>query len=302
MLADLGRGAAREAPSPNTPAGPSEGPGRHAEAALAGNAVVAGYGKKTVVDGVSVALLPGQVTALVGPNGSGKSTLLRCLARLHPVSGGQVLVAGRDGRPARAASLLSAREFAQEVTLLSQARATPQGLTVGDVVAFGRHPYRRRFAGLSEADRAAIAHAMAVTGVADMAGRGVGELSGGEVQRVWLAACLAQDTAVVLLDEPTNHLDLRYQMETLDLVRDLADHHGSAVGIVLHDLDHAVRVADWLVLVSAGRIRAAGEAAAVLTEANISRVYGIRVEIRRDPGNGRLRVDPLGRHRAPAAR
>ena len=100
---------------------------------------------------------------------------------------------------------------------------------------------------------------MGVTGVRDMAERPVGELSGGEMQRVWLAACLAQETGVVLLDEPTNHLDLRYQIETLDLVRDLADEHGVAVGVVLHDLDQAARVADTLLLLRAGRIHAAGD-------------------------------------------
>lgn len=128
-----------------------------------------------------------------------------------------------------------------------------------------------------------------------MAGRSVSELSGGEVQRVWLAACLAQDTGVVLLDEPTNHLDLRYQIEILDLVRDLAD-SGTAVGIVLHDLDHAARVADSLLLMSAGRIHAAGDPHQVLTEQHISEVYGLQVQVTVEPETRRIRIDPLGRH------
>jgi iron complex transport system ATP-binding protein len=264
--------------------------------ALRGGQLVLGYGKTIVVHDVSVSLCPGQVTALVGPNGSGKSTLLRSLARLHPISQGQLTLDGSDGQPERSAALLSARQFAQEVTLFAQTRPAPPGLTVSDVVAFGRYPYRRRFAGLSESDRDAINQAMGLTGVTDMADRAVGELSGGEVQRVWLAACLAQDTGVVLLDEPTNHLDLRYQIETLELVRDLAHEHGVAVGIVLHDLDHAARVADLLLLMSAGRIHAAGDPFAVLTAENIGEVYGIRVEVGLDPRNGHLRIDPLGRN------
>ncbi len=199
-------------------------------------------------------------------------------------------------------SLLSAREFAREVTLFSQSRAAPQGLTVAEVVAFGRHPYRRGFAGLSADDRAAVAYAMDATGVRDMADRPAGELSGGEMQRVWLAACLAQNTGVVLLDEPTNHLDLRYQIETLDLVRDLVQDHGIAVGIVLHDLDHAARVADTLVLLRSGRVHAVGPPADVLTARNISEVYDIEVEAGVDPRTGRVRIDPVGRHPAPAAR
>ncbi|MEW5536444.1 ABC transporter ATP-binding protein [Streptomyces cyaneofuscatus] len=272
-------------------------------AALNGRRLVLRYGKTPVVHGVSLSLEPGRATALVGPNGSGKSTLLRSLARLHQVDDGTVTLGGGPGSPGgapeRVVSLLSAREFAREVTLFSQSRPAPQGLTVAEVVAFGRHPYRRGFSGLSAEDRAAIAYAMDATGVRDMADRAAGELSGGEMQRVWLAACLAQNTGVVLLDEPTNHLDLRYQIETLDLVRDLVQDHGIAVGIVLHDLDHAARVADTLVLMRSGRVHAAGPPADVLTAKNIGEVYDIRVEAYVDPRTGRVRIDPVGRHPAP---
>ncbi|MGW4875116.1 ABC transporter ATP-binding protein [Streptomyces sp. NPDC004262] len=273
-------------PDPATPA-----------AALNGHDLVLRYGAVPVVHGVSLALEPGRATALVGPNGSGKSTVLRALCRLHRLDGGRVTVGAADGAPERDAALLSARRFAREVTLFSQSRPAPQGLTVAEVVAFGRHPYRRGLAGPTAEDRATVEHAMGLTGVGDMAARPVGELSGGEMQRVWLAACLAQDTRVVLLDEPTNHLDLRYQFETLDLVRDLVERHGIAVGIVLHDLDHASRVADTLVLMRSGRVHAAGAPADVLTARNIGEVYDIRVEVAVDPRTGRLHIDPLGRHR-----
>lgn len=127
-----------------------------------------------------------------------------------------------------------------------------------DVVGFGRHPHRRRFAGVGDADRQAIDRAMALTGVATMADRAIDQLSGGELQRVWLATCLAQDTGVLLLDEPTNHLDLRFQVQTLDLIRELADDHGTALGVVLHDLNQAATVADRVVLLAEGRVRSAG--------------------------------------------
>ncbi|MFF3176715.1 ABC transporter ATP-binding protein [Streptomyces sp. NPDC057900] len=275
---------------------PAAAPAAAPVAALIGHDLVLRYGGKPVVHGVSVALEPGRATALVGPNGSGKSTLLRALSRLHRLDGGRVTLGAPEGEPERDASLLSSRGFAREVTLFSQSRPAPQGLTVAEVVAFGRHPYRRGFAGPTAEDRTAVDHAMGVTGVRDMAARQVGELSGGEMQRVWLAACLAQGTDVVLLDEPTNHLDLRYQFETLDLVRDLVEEHGIAVGIVLHDLDQASRVADTLVLMRSGRVYAAGAPADVLTAENIGEVYDIRVEVAVDPRTGRLRIDPLGRH------
>ncbi|MDZ5623376.1 ABC transporter ATP-binding protein [Nocardioides sp. HM23] len=253
--------------------------------ALAGHELVLGYQRTTVVHGVSVRLQAGAVTALIGPNGSGKSTVLRSLARLQPVAGGRVTVGEVDASP------LSAKEFALRVTLLSQSRPHPSGLSVRDVVAFGRHPHRRRFAGLSDDDRQAIDHAMSVTGVTSMAGRSVDQLSGGELQRVWLATCLAQDTDVLLLDEPTNHLDLRYQVETLDLVRDLADHHGTALGVVLHDLNHAAAVADQVVLLDRGKVRAAGTPVEVLTPAHLSEVYGLPIRCLVDPETGAVRVE-----------
>ncbi|MEE1619365.1 ABC transporter ATP-binding protein [Brachybacterium sp. J153] len=251
-----------------------------------------GYGKDEVVHGVDLVLRPGEVTALLGPNGSGKSTVLRALARLHPVGGGEVLLGGTSER---GTALLSARELARELTLFSQTRTAPQGLSVREVVAFGRHPHRRRFAGLTPADQASIDRAMELTGVRSFAARGVDELSGGEMQRAWLASCLAQDTAIVLLDEPTNHLDLRYQIETLDLVRDLAEEHGVAVGIVLHDLDHAARIADHVVLLHHGAVHAAGPAAAVLTSEHLTEVYGLPLTVTRE-ADGRLRIDARGRH------
>ncbi|MFJ3743733.1 ABC transporter ATP-binding protein [Streptomyces albidoflavus] len=281
--------------SPSRLAGrPGAGPAAPATA-LHGRDLLLRYGGTPVVHGVSLTLERGHATALVGPNGSGKSTLLRALARLHRVEGGRVALGAADGAVDRDAALLSSRQFAREVTLFSQSRPAPQGLTVREVVAFGRHPYRRGFGGTTPEDRAAVGHAMDVTGVREMAARQVGELSGGEMQRVWLAACLAQDTGVVLLDEPTNHLDLRYQFETLDLIRELVDEHGIAVGVVLHDLDHASRVADSLVLMRAGRVHAAGAPAEVLTAENIAEVYDIRVEVTADPRTGRLRIDPIGR-------
>lgn len=266
---------------------------------LAGEGLVLGFGKHVVVDSASVQLAPGRVTALVGPNGSGKTTLLRALARLHPIQAGEVTLSPGD-RPGpdglRSAKALSAREFAREVTLFAQTRQAPSGLSVREVVTFGRHPYRRRFAGLTADDRAAIDAALEATGVTDMAERAAGDLSGGELQRVWLAACLAQDTGVVLLDEPTNHLDLRYQVETLDLIRDLADVHGVAVGVVLHDLDHAAQIADELVLMKSGHIVAAGPPLHVLSAETISSAYDLRVDVSLDPRTNRLRIDPIGRH------
>ncbi|HWS51018.1 MAG TPA: ABC transporter ATP-binding protein [Microbacterium sp.] len=261
---------------------------------LRGDGLVLAYGRARVVHDVSLRLSPGRVTALIGPNGSGKSTVLRALARLHRTEAGHVQI-GLDG-DLRNSSTLSAKEFARTVAMLSQSRPHPSGIEVRDVVAYGRHPHRGRFSGSTDADRAAIERSLALAGLSEMAHRAVDQLSGGELQRVWLSTALAQDTGILLLDEPTNHLDLRYQIETLDLVRDLADDHGTAIGVVLHDLDHAASVADEVVLMHQGRVHAAGEPSEVLTGENLSHVYGLRIETTVDPVTGRVHVQPQGRH------
>ncbi len=119
---------------------------------------------------------------------------------------------------------------------------------------------------------------------------------------MWLAGCLAQETGVLLLDEPTNHLDLRYQVELLDLMRDLADVHGIAVGAVLHDLDQAAAVADRILLLDAGRIVADGDPEDVLTAEWLTKTYGIRIEVDSDPLTGRLRSRAIGRHHSRSER
>jgi iron complex transport system ATP-binding protein len=260
-------------------------------AGLAGAGLQLGYHGKQVVDGASIQIEAGQVTALVGPNGSGKSTLLRALARLHKPDAGAITFP--DGSSALE---LSAKDFARRVTLLSQSRPTPSGVSVRDVVGYGRHPYRGRWRHDDPGGNDAIDHAMAVTGVTAMADRAVDELSGGELQRVWLATCLAQDTGVLLLDEPTTFLDLRYQIEILDLMRDLADDHGVAVGVVLHDLNQAAAVADRIALLDGGRVRATGTPAEVLQADALTETYGIRIDVHPDPVTGRPSTRPVGKH------
>lgn len=267
------------------------------------------YNGTPVVHGAELHLEPGKVTALVGPNGSGKSTLLRALARLHQPDSGRVLLADGDvhtvseGAPTAGhlaehgvdAATLSAREFARRVTLLAQSRPTPGGLTVRELVEFGRHPHRGRFITGDAGGAAIVDRAMELTGVASLAANAVDQLSGGQLQRVWLAACLAQDTGVLLLDEPTTYLDLRYQVELLDLIRELADEHGVTIGVVLHDLDQAAAIADRIVLLESGRVRAVGTPAEVLVSDVLSSAYGIRVDVDVDE-RGCITTCPIGRY------
>ncbi|GHH17884.1 ABC transporter ATP-binding protein [Streptomyces lanatus] len=263
---------------------------------LSATGVTVAYDGVDVVHDASVTLRPGEVTVLVGPNGSGKSTLLRTLARLQRPRTATLVVDGSDGLA------LTPREFSRRVALLTQGRPTPGGLTVRDVVEFGRYPYRGRWGRADPDGPAAVDRALAMTGVSELAERGAEHLSGGQLQRVWLAGCLAQQTGVLLLDEPTTYLDLRYQVELLDLVRDLADDHGIAVGAVLHDLDQAAALADRIVLLHEGRIVADGLPKDVLTAQRLTDVYGIRIEVGTDPLTGRLRTRAIGRHHSRSER
>ncbi len=264
---------------------------------LSATGVTVAYDGVDVVHDASVTLRPGAVTVLVGPNGSGKSTLLRTIARLQrPRTATLAIDTDTDGLA------LSPREFSRHVALLTQGRPTPSGLTVRDVVEFGRYPYRGRWGGADPDGPAAVRRALALTGVAELADRGVEHLSGGQLQRVWLASCLAQETGVLLLDEPTTYLDLRYQVELLDLIRDLADDHGIAVGAVLHDLDQAAAVANRVVLLHDGRVTADGAPEDVLTSRRLTDTYGIRIEVDTDPLTGRLRTRAIGRHHTRSER
>lgn len=247
------------------------------------------YGSEQVVRDVDLQIEPGRVTALIGPNGSGKSTVLRSLARLHDPCAGSIECAG-EAQPACRIDALSRKEFARSVAMLGQHRPTPDGVRVSDVVAFGRHPYSGRFRSADPDGPAKVDDAMRTAGVAAIADRRIDQLSGGQVQRVWLACCLAQDTAVLLLDEPTNHLDLRYQAEMLDLIVELAE-SGVAVGVVLHDLNHAAAIADRVIVLSEGRVVADGDARAVMTSALLSEVYGLPIDAADDPVTGERRIE-----------
>ena len=277
--------------------------------ALHGRDITVAYDGTDVLHAASLHLQPGRITALVGPNGSGKSTLLRTLARLQrPREGamtlGQETPSDRNTRNTddtdSAGTVngfeLSLRQFARRVALLTQGRPTPSGLSVRDVVEFGRYPYRGRWGRADPHGPAAVAHALELTGITEFADRGIDQLSGGQLQRVWLASCLAQQTGVLLLDEPTTYLDLRYQVELLDLIRDLADDRNIAIGVVLHDLDQAAALADRVALLSRGRIISHGTPREVLDADVLTEVYGIPINVDTDPITGRMRTQALGRH------
>ncbi|NUR24803.1 MAG: ABC transporter ATP-binding protein, partial [Catenulispora sp.] len=232
-------------------------------------------------------------TVVIGPNGCGKSTLLRALARLLRPAAGAVLLDGT------AIARLPTRQVARTVGLLPQSPTAPDGITVAELVARGRHPHQGLLRRWSDADERATAEAMAATGVADLADRPVDELSGGQRQRVWAAMALAQETPLLLLDEPTTYLDIAHQVEFLDLCARLHEEQGRTLVAVLHDLNQAARYADHLIVLREGRVAASGPPREVVTAELVEEVFGLPCRVIEDPETGGPLVVP--RARAPRA-
>ena len=249
-----------------------------------------GVDGRLILDDVAADLPPGAVTGVLGPNGAGKSTLLRVIAGIQRPDGGTVTLTGADDADLLA---MPRRRRARVLALVEQDAVTDLPLTASDAVLLGRIPHRSPLAGDSAADRALAAAALARAGAAHLAGRLVGTLSGGERQRVHLARALAQEPRVLLLDEPTNHLDVAAQLDTMSLVRRLAD-DGVTVVAALHDLTLAAQTCDHVILLAprrpggaGGRVVAAGPVEDVLVPRVLDPVYGVRTTVLRHPETGR---------------
>ncbi len=243
---------------------------------LATRELVVSYGRDPVVKGVDMAIPKGKITALLGPNGCGKSTLLKALARILPAQSGAVV--WNDAPIGQTPSKL----LAQHLALLPQAQETPEGVTVSEVIAYGRSPYTGFWGQLSEHDKTIVAQAIHVTGLDLFAQRPVIELSGGQRQRVWLAMTLAQDTDYILLDEPTTYLDLNHQVELMKLLRTL-NQQGKTIVTVLHDINQACRYSDHLFVMKEGVVVAAGAPQQVLTSTLLKDVFELDAQIHIDP-------------------
>jgi iron complex transport system ATP-binding protein len=256
--------------------------------------VTLGYGDRVVAESIDLAVPPGRITAVVGANACGKSTLLRAMARLLPPRTGRIVLDGKD------LHRLPTRQVARTLGLLPQSPTAPEGIAVADLVARGRHPHQGFLTRWTAEDDEAVAEALRMTDIVELADRSVDELSGGQRQRTWIAMALAQQTDILLLDEPTTFLDITHQVEVLDLLTDLNRQRGTTVVMVLHDLNLAARYADHLVAVAAGRVHAAGAPAQVLTSEVVREVFGLESRVLPDPVSGAPMVIPIGRHHVDA--
>ncbi|WP_159590501.1 ABC transporter ATP-binding protein [Chelativorans xinjiangense] len=260
---------------------------RSNEEALKLSAAAAGYDERLVFSDLDLSVARGRVTALCGPNGCGKSTVLKAMRAMLPLREGGVFL---DGKPL---SGWAPKALAREIAMLSQSPSAPDEMTVADLVNLGRYAHRRGLARKGTADREAVAAALAATDLPDLAHRPIGTLSGGQMQRVWIAMVIAQAAPVILLDEPTNHLDIAHALDTLSLVRRLSHEEGKTVVVVLHDLNLAARFADDIVFLKEGRVAAAGPVARIFHAQSIAEVFGIHCRVLLDEETGRPFCIPL---------
>ena len=248
--------------------------------------VVSHDGTKRHLNGVTTAIPKGKITTIIGPNGCGKSTLLSVMSRNNRPLEGQARLENRD------LVEYKPKEFAKKFAIVYQQNDIPQDLTVEKLVMFGRMPYSSLLKKKTEEDEEAVTWALSCTNLLDKRENDLSALSGGERQRVWIAMALAQKSEMLCLDEPTTYLDIYYQLELLELVKELNDKHHLTIVMVLHDINQAIRYSDHVILMKDGQIVAEGLPREVITKEVIKDVYGVNAVFHEDEQLG-LYMMPL---------
>jgi len=236
-----------------------------------------GYGERLIVKNLSVNIPDKKITTIIGSNGCGKSTLLKAITRIISHQSGAVLLDGKN------ISKENTKTLAKKMAILPQTPEGASGLTVGELVSYGRFPYQTGFGRLSKRDYEVIDWALEVTGTIDFKFRPVDALSGGQRQRVWIAMALAQETEIIFLDEPTTYLDMAHQLEVLELLQKLNQEQERTIIMVLHDLNQAARFADYIVALKNGEIVKAGVCEEVMVPEVLKEVFQIDAVIGKDP-------------------
>lgn len=235
------------------------------------------YGERLIVKNLNAEIPDRKITTIIGANGSGKSTLLKAITRIVPQQSGTVVLDGKDILKE------NTKILAQKMAILPQTPESASGLTVGELVSYGRFPYQKGLGRLTKKDIEVIDWALEVTGTSDFKYRSVDSLSGGQRQRGWIAMALAQETEIIFLDEPTTYLDMAHQLEVLELLQKLNIEQERTIVMVLHDLNQAARFADYMIALKDGQIVKAGDCEEVMTHDVLRKVFQIDAHIGRDP-------------------
>lgn len=234
------------------------------------------FGKKAVVEDVSVTIEPGKITSFIGPNGAGKSTLLSMVSRLLYADTGEVLLDSSDVREWKS------EEFAKRVSILKQSNFMNVRLTVRELVSFGRFPYSR--GRLTSEDVIHVNQALEYMNLLEMEDKFLDELSGGQRQRAFIAMVIAQDTDYVLLDEPLNNLDMKHSVQIMKILRKLVDELGKTVVIVLHDINFASVYSDRIVALKNGRVVKDGPTHEIINSDALKQIYDMNIPVQEQDG------------------
>jgi len=234
------------------------------------------FGKKPVVEDVTVTIEPGTITSFIGPNGAGKSTLLSMVSRLLEADTGEVLLDQNSVKKWKSS------EFAKRVSILKQANYLNVRLTVRELIAFGRYPYSR--GRLTAEDEKFIDQAIDYMNLVEMQDKFLDELSGGQRQRAFIAMVIAQDTDYVLLDEPLNNLDMKHSVQIMKILRKLVDELGKTVVIVLHDINFASVYSDRIVALKNGRLMKNGPTHEIINSDALREIYDMDIPIQEQNG------------------
>ncbi len=230
------------------------------------------YDDNTIIKNISLDIPKGKISSIIGPNGCGKSTLLKAISTIIPHKG--TIKIDEIG-----VQKYTRKNLSKILAFLPQKPSVTNGITVEELVSYGRHPYASRFGTLSKEDYEYIHKAMVYTKVQDFKSKNIEELSGGQRQRVWIALCLAQNTDIIFLDEPTTYLDIAHQLEVLELLKDLNQSSGKTIVMVLHDLNQASEYSDFIIALKDGKLIAKGSSKDVITTENIIQLYNIKADI-----------------------
>lgn len=239
------------------------------------------YQDTNIVENLNIEIPKGKITSIIGPNGCGKSTILKAIGRILKPKEGIIYLSGHD------INNLPTKEIAKKMAILPQTPTAPSGLSVGELISYGRFPHKRGFGNLNKEDKNIIQWAMSVTNLLSLENREIDTLSGGQRQRVWIAMALAQQSDCILLDEPTTYLDLAHQLEVLELLYELNRSQKCTIVMVLHDLNLAARFSDYMIAVQKGTIVEHGAPSKVMSKDVLKKTFSINAEIVKEPNTGR---------------
>ena len=237
--------------------------------AISVNNLSVAYENNIIIEDMNLKIPKGKISIIIGANGCGKSTLLKTIARINKPKNGDIYINNKNIKK------IKEKNIAKEVAFLPQGPVCPSGLTVRELVAYGRFPHQKMIGGLNSHDKDLIDWAIKETGLSEFADREVENLSGGQRQRAWIAMTLAQETEIIMLDEPTTYLDMSYQLEVLEVLQKLNREKNITVVIVLHELNNACRFADNIIGLKKGKIICEGKPLDVINKKTLKEIYGI---------------------------